>query len=81
MLNDLKNRGVQDILILCADGLSGIKGAIAAAFPNTEYQRSNVHHVRNTLRYVAEKDKKPQHFLKIFLFSNYINLDTSIQST
>ena len=34
-----KNRGVKDILILCADGLTGIKEAIAAAFPKTEYQR------------------------------------------
>ena len=58
VLNDLKNRGVQDILILCADGLSGIKESITAAFPNTEYQRCIVHQVRNTLRYVAEKDKK-----------------------
>jgi transposase-like protein len=38
VLNSLKNQGVQDILILCADGLSGIKEAIAAAFPQTEYQ-------------------------------------------
>lgn len=38
MLNELKNRGVKDILVLCADGLSGIKEAIAAAFPKTEYQ-------------------------------------------
>ena len=58
VLNDLKNRGVQDILILCADGLSGIKESIAAAYPNTEYQRCIVHQVRNTLRNVAEKDKK-----------------------
>ncbi len=58
VLNELKNRGVKDILILCADGLSGIKEAIAAAFPETEYQRCIVHQVRNTLRYVAEKDKK-----------------------
>ena len=43
VLNDLKNRGVQDILILCADGLSGIKESIAAAYPNTEYQRCIVH--------------------------------------
>jgi len=57
-LNDLKNRGVKDILILCADGLSGIKESIAAAYPNTEYQRCIVHQVRNTLKYVAEKDKK-----------------------
>ena len=58
VLNELKNRGVQDILILCADGLSGIKESIAVAFPNTEYQRCIVHQVRNTLRYVADKDKK-----------------------
>ena len=58
VLNDLKNRGVQDILILCADGLSGMKEAVAAAFPRTEYQRCIVHQVRNTLKYVSEKDKK-----------------------
>ena len=38
VLNELKNRGVKDILIICADGLTGIKEAIAAAFPKTEYQ-------------------------------------------
>lgn len=53
-----KNRGVQDILIICADGLTEIKESIAAAYPNTEYQRCIVHQVRNTLKYVAEKDKK-----------------------
>lgn len=57
-LNELKNRGVKDILILCADGLSGIKDAIAAAYPQTEYQRCIVHQVRNTLKYVANKIKK-----------------------
>lgn len=59
VLNNLKNRGVNDILIICADGLTGIKEAIAAAFPNTEYQRCLVHQVRNTLKYVADKDRKP----------------------
>ena len=59
VLNELKNRGVKDILILCADGLSRIKEAIAAAYPNTEYQRCIVHQVRNTLKYVADKDRKP----------------------
>ena len=59
VLNELKNRGVKDILILCADGLSGIKEAIAAAYPKTEYQRCIVHQVRNTLKYVADKDRKP----------------------
>lgn len=58
VLNELKNRVVKDILILCADGLSGIKESIAVAFPNTEYQRFIVHQVRNTLKYVADKDKK-----------------------
>lgn len=58
VLNEFKNRGVKDILILCADDLSGIKELINVAFPNTEYQRCIVHHVRNTLKYVADKDKK-----------------------
>lgn len=59
VLNELKNRGVKDILVLCADGLSGIKEAIATAYPKTEYQRCIVHQVRNTLKYVADKDMKP----------------------
>jgi putative transposase len=58
VLNELKNRGVRDIFVLCADGLTGIKEAISAAFPMTEHQRCIVHVVRNTLKYVAEKDKK-----------------------
>ena len=58
VLNSLKNRGVQDILILCSDGLTGIKDAISAAFPKTEQQRCIVHMVRNTLKYVANKDMK-----------------------
>lgn len=58
VLNELKNRGVKDILILCADGLAGIKDSIGVAFPNTEYQRCIVHQVRNTLKHVSYKDKK-----------------------
>lgn len=58
VLNELKNRGVKDILIIRADGLAGIKEAIAAAFPKTEYQRCIVHQVRNTLKYVPDKDRK-----------------------
>jgi transposase-like protein len=54
----LKNRGVKDILILCADGFSGIKESINVAFPNNEYQRCIVQQVCNTLKYVADKDKK-----------------------
>ena len=59
VLNGLKNRGVKDILLICADGLSGMKEAIAAAFPKTEYQRCIVHQVRNTMKYVSDKDRKP----------------------
>ena len=58
VLNELKNRGVKDILILCADGLTGIKEAITAAFPRTEYQRCIIHQVRNTLKFVSDKDRK-----------------------
>ncbi len=58
VLNELKNRGVKDILVICADGLTGIKEAVSAAFPQTELQRCIVHQVRNTLKYVGEKNKK-----------------------
>ena len=57
-LNELKNRGVQDIMIICADGLTGNKEPNTAAFPKTDYQRCMVHMVRNTLKYVASKDMK-----------------------
>ena len=58
VLNSLKKRGIKDILILCSGGLTGIKEAITAAFPSTEQQRCIVHMVRNTLKYVANKDVK-----------------------
>lgn len=58
VLNDLKNRGVKDVMVICAEGLSGIKEAIQAAFKETEYQRCIVHQVRNTLKYVSYKDMK-----------------------
>jgi transposase-like protein len=58
VLNELKNRGEKDLFVQCADGLSGIREAVAAAYPETELQRCIVHLVRNTLQYVADKDKK-----------------------
>ena len=58
VLNELKNRGVQDILVLCADGLTGLKEAISAIYPKTEYQRCIVHQIRNSLKYVPYTDKK-----------------------
>ena len=58
VLNDLKNRGVKDILILCSDGLTGIKDAINTAYPKTEYQRCIVHQIRNSLKYVKHENKR-----------------------
>lgn len=62
VLNDLKNRGVADILIACVDGLTGLPEAIQCAFPKTEVQLCVVHQIRNSIRYVSSKDLKP--FLK-----------------
>ena len=58
ILNNLKNRGVKDILLLCADGLSGLKEAIGAVFPMVEFQRCIVHMIRNTVAYVSYKNRK-----------------------
>lgn len=58
VLNDLKQRGVQDILIMCSDNLTGIKQAIDTAFPNTIQQRCIVHMIRNSVKFVSYKDLK-----------------------
>lgn len=58
MLNDLKNRGVQDVLFFCVDGLSGFAEAIHAAFPEAEVQRCIIHMLRNSFKYVSYKDLK-----------------------
>jgi len=58
VLNELKNRGVRDVLIAAVDGLSGFPDAIRAVFPETEVQLCIVHVVRNSLKYVPYKDKK-----------------------
>ena len=57
IFNNLKNRGIKDILVLSSDGLTGIKEAIQVAFPKTEHQTCIVHLTRNTLKYVSHKDK------------------------
>ena len=54
----LKNRGVKEVMIICADGLSGFRQALETVFPETEYQRCIVHQVRNTLKYVSCKNRK-----------------------
>ena len=58
LLNELKNRGVEDILICCIDGLTGFSEAIKTVFPNAEIQQCIIHQIRNTLKYVSHKDKK-----------------------
>lgn len=58
VLNNLKSRGIKDILVLCADGLSGLKEAIAVVFPMVEFQRCIVHMIRNTVAFVSYKDRK-----------------------
>jgi transposase-like protein len=58
VITDLKTRGVEDILIACIDGLKGFPEAITAVFPSTQIQTCVVHQIRNSLRYIAEKEKK-----------------------
>jgi transposase-like protein len=58
VLNGLKNRGVQDILIISVDGLAGFSEAIAVAYPKTEVQRCIIHQIRSSTRYVSYKDVK-----------------------
>ena len=58
VLNELKQRGVKDILIMCSDNLTGIKEAINASFPDTIQQRCIVHMIRNSVKFVNYKDLK-----------------------
>lgn len=58
VLGELRNRGVEDILICCVDNLTGFSEAISACFPNTEIQKCIVHQIRNSVRYVSYKDTK-----------------------
>lgn len=56
--NDLKNRGVKDILIACMDGLKGLPDAIKAVFPEVNIQSCIIHQIRNSIKYIASKDSK-----------------------
>ena len=59
MLNDLKNRGVEDVLFFCIDGLPGFREAIESVYPNAQVQRCIIHMLRNSFKYVSYKDLKP----------------------
>ena len=58
VMNGLKNRGLQDILIACVDGLTGFPAAIEAVYPKTEIQQCIIHQIRNTTKFVSYKDIK-----------------------
>ena len=58
VLTDLQNRGLEDILIACIDGLSGFPEAIASIFPKTEIQLCIIHQIRNSMKYVGSKNHK-----------------------
>lgn len=58
VLNELRNRGVEDIIVCCVDDLTGFSDAINIVFPNTQIQKCIVHQIRNTIKLVAHKDRK-----------------------
>lgn len=58
VISDLKNRGTNDVLIACVDGLKGFSEAIHAVYPETIVQKCIIHQIRNSLKYVSWKDKK-----------------------
>lgn len=58
VISDLQSRGVTDIFIACMDGLSGFKDAVLAVFPKTQIQRCVIHQIRNSLKYIAWRDRK-----------------------
>ncbi len=58
MLNDLKNRGVKDVLCFCVDGLPGFKEAIQEVYPQAEIQICVIHMLRNSFKYVNHNDLK-----------------------
>ena len=58
MLNDLKNRGIKDMLFFCVDGLPGFKEAIQAVFPSAQVQRCVIHMLRNSFKYINYSDLK-----------------------
>ncbi|SHJ58773.1 Transposase (or an inactivated derivative) [Paramaledivibacter caminithermalis DSM 15212] len=58
VLNELKNRGLEDVLIFSVDGLADLKEAIEASYPKAEIQRCIIHQLRNSFKYVSYKDRK-----------------------
>lgn len=59
VLTEIKNRGVEDILIVSVDGLTGFGDAIRAVYPQTEIQRCIIHQIRYSTKFISYKDIKP----------------------
>lgn len=74
VLNDLKNRGIEDVLIFCVDGFTGLKEAISAAYPNSEIQRCIIHQLGNSFKFVSYKDLKafPKDFKTVYTAVNEV---------
>lgn len=79
VLNDMKNRGIEDVLMFCVDGLTGLKEAILAAYPKSEIQRCIIHQLRNSFKYVSYKDLKEfdKDFKEVY---KAVNEETAIES-
>ncbi len=58
VLNEIRSRGVEDILILCSDGLKGLGKSIKASFPDTRHQKCVIHQIRNSLKHLSYKTRK-----------------------
>lgn len=80
--NDLKNRGVQDILIACVDGLKGFPEAIKTVFPETEIQTCIIHQIRNSIKYIGSKNQKEfmQDLKKVYQAPNEENAVEALQN-
>ena len=78
ILNGMKNRGLDDILITCIDGLIGFSEAISAVYPKTEIQQCIIYQIRNSTKYVSYKDLK-ELMADLKLVYTAVNEDTSLQ--
>jgi len=81
-LTDLKSRGLEDIFIICVDGLTGFPEAIQAVYPQTKVQLCIVHLVRAALKYVTDKDSKEviQDLKKIYQAANVIEAEEALEA-
>jgi transposase-like protein len=82
ILEDLKRRGVEDVLFFCVDGLSGFKDVIEQVFPHSIIQRCIVHMVRNSTRFVSDKDKRAvcSDLRKIYTSQDCIQAEMALES-